>query len=224
MSGAKPAAPAGAAASAGARDVYKEIGFDAQKVGFGERPGILVVDFQLGFVAPEFPLGGWPLVDRAIENTVTLLDRGRAAGLPVACCYTAFGSARDAPYWKIAELAETFHEGTPQVALDPRIHDPDYDLVLRKTGPSIFFNTPLAQFLTKERVDTVIVTGCNTSGCIRATVLDAFSHGFRTIVPEPCVGDVEEGPHIDNLRDIGRRYADVVTLEETLAYLDTIAS
>ncbi len=204
------------------RDVYKEIGFEAKKIGFGERPGIAVVDFQRGFTDALFPLGGRPLVDRAVENTATLLAKARAARLPVAACYAAYSSARDAPYWKIAEIAETFHHGAPEVELDPRIHDPDYDVVMCKTGPSMFFQTPLAQFFIKERVDTVIVTGCNTSGCIRATVIDAFSYGFRVIVPEPCVGDVEHGPHADNLRDVGRRYADVVDLEETLDYLDTV--
>ena len=71
-------------------------------------------------------------------------------------------------------------------------------------------------------MDTAIIVGCNTSGCIRASVTDAFSYGFRVIVPEPCVGDVEEGPHRDNLRDVGRHYADVVTLEEVLDYIEQV--
>ncbi len=208
--------------SEGRRDIYKEIGFEAHKVGFGERPGIAVVDFQRGFIEDRFPLGGSPMVDRAVESTATLLEKARAARIPVASCYTAYASARDAPYWKIPEVVNKFHEGAPEVELDPRIHDPDYDMVMRKTAPSIFFNTPLAQYFVKERVDTVIVTGCNTSGCIRASVIDAFSYGFRVIVPEPCVGDVEEGPHADNLRDVGRRYADVVSLEETLDYIEEV--
>ncbi|MBV8166836.1 MAG: isochorismatase family protein, partial [Alphaproteobacteria bacterium] len=71
-------------------------------------------------------------------------------------------------------------------------------------------------------VDTVIIVGCNTSGCIRASVVDAFSYGFRVAVPEDCVGDVEQGPHDDNLRDVGRRYADIVTLDQTLAYIEQV--
>ena len=203
-------------------DIYKEKGFGARSIGFGERPGIAVVDFQRGFIEDRFPLGGSALVDRAVENTAVMLEKARAANVPVATCYVAYGSARDAPYWKIAEVVEKFHEGAPECELDPRIYDADYDVLMRKTGPSIFFNTPLAQFFIKERVDTVIVAGCNTSGCIRATVIDAFSYGFRVIVPEPCVGDVDEGPHNDNLRDVGRRYADVVGLDETLAYLEEV--
>src|SRR5262249_36571125 len=109
------------------------------------------------------------------------------------------------------------------IKLDESISDPNYDLVIRKTGPSIFYETKVEPFLTKASVDTVIVTGVNTSGCIRATVIDSFQRGYRTIVPEDCVGDVEEGPHRDILRDVERRYADVVDLASVLAYLRGLA-
>ena len=108
----------------------------------------------------------------------------------------------------------------PSAGVDPRVHDPSYDLTVCKKGPSIFFNTGVAEYFNKERVDTVIVTGCNTSGCIRATAVDSFSYRYRTIVPEDCVGDIEEQPHRDNLRDIGRRYVDVSDLVTVLAYLE----
>jgi len=203
-------------------DSYQATGFGASRVGFGERPGIAVVDFQTGFTDARFPLGGRPMVERAVANTATLLAAARAARVPVASCYTAYSSAQDAPYWKIPAVLNAFRHGHPCTALDPRIHDPAYDAVFCKSGPSIFFQTAAVTFFVKQRVDTVIVAGCNTSGCIRASVIDAFSYGFRVVVPEPCVGDVEEGPHRDNLRDIERRYADVVTLEEALAYLEEI--
>jgi maleamate amidohydrolase len=106
------------------------------------------------------------------------------------------------------------------MALDPRIYEPGYDVVFTKSAPSIFFQTPLILFLTRQQVDTVIVTGCTTSGCVRASVNDSFSYGFRTIVPEQCVGDMERQPHEDNLRDVGRRYADVLDLAEVLGYID----
>jgi len=203
-------------------DSYQDIGFDAGRIGFGERPGIAVVDFQRAFTDGQFPLGGRPLVERAVENTASLLHLARRIDVPVATCYTAYTSARDAPYWKVAPVREQFHHGHPCTELEPRIYDPDYDVVYCKTGPSIFFQTALTQFFVKERVDTVIVTGCNTSGCIRASVIDAFSFGFRVMVPEDCVGDVEEGPHRDNLRDVDRRYADVVTLAEVTDYLEEL--
>jgi maleamate amidohydrolase len=94
--------------------------------------------------------------------------------------------------------------------MDPLIYDAG-DFTYCKNAPSMFFQTPLITFLVRERVDTVIVTGCTTSGCVRATVVDAFSYGFRVQVVEDCCGDAEQGPHEDTLRDVGRRYADITT-------------
>jgi maleamate amidohydrolase len=195
------------------------MGYEAHKIGFGERPGIIVVDFQTAFTDPKYPLGGRPLVMRALQNTATLLKAARPQKIPVASCYTAYKSDRDMPYWKIKAVVEEFRYGHPCTQLDDRIYDPAYDFVVCKTGPSIFFNTPVVSYFIKQRVDTVIVTGCNTSGCIRGSSLDSFTYGFRTIVPEDCVGDLDEQPHHDNLRDIGRRYADISSLAEVLAYL-----
>jgi len=169
-------------------DVYKAVGFDAHKIGFGERPGIAVVDFQRGFTEPEYPLGGRPMVVRAVENTATMLAAARKLNIPVASCYTSYTAARDAPYWKIPAVTETFHHGEKATELDPRIWQPGYDAVYCKTGPSIFFQTAITQFFIKERVDTVIVAGCNTSGCIRASVIDA-SHAS----PSGSAAGVEDG-------------------------------
>jgi len=201
---------------------YEKRSYGAIPVGFGERPAVLVVDFQVGFTDPQYALGGAPLVERAVGNTARLLKAARQIGIPVGSCYTAYAGERDMPHWKITAVRETFLHGHPSTALDPRIHDPAYDVVVCKTGPSIFFETRITSFLIKNRVDTVIVTGCNTSGCIRGTTIDSFQSGFRTIIPEDCVGDIEEGPHHDNLRDVGRRYADVVTSADVLAYFETI--
>jgi len=202
-------------------DPYKELGFDANRIGYGRRAGVVAVDFQRGFTDSRFPLGGRPMVERAVENTAKLVTAARKAGLPVVCCYIAYSSARAAPWWKIPAVVNDFRHGHPSTELDERIYDSSYDMVVCKTAPSIFFNTPVAAYFIKDGVDTVIVTGCNTSGCVRASINDAFSYGFRVIVPEPCCGDVDEGPHRDNLRDVQRRYADVVGLDEVLAYIET---
>ena len=203
-------------------DTYRDIGYEATEIGFGERPGILVVDLQIGFTDPRFPLGGRPLVRRAVDNAARVLAAARRANLPVANCYTAYGSERDKPYWKIGPVRESFYEGDPCTEMEPRTADADYDYILRKSAPSIFFQTPVASFLTRNRVDTTIVMGCMTSGCIRASVVDSFSNGYRTMVPEDCVGDAEEGPHRDNLRDVGRRYADIVSAGRVLDYIEEI--
>jgi maleamate amidohydrolase len=199
-------------------DDYARRGYGGTLVGFGERIGIAVVDFQLGFTDPRFPLGGADLTDRAVRNTATLLIAARAARLPVVSCYTAYAGG-DAPHWKIPPVLEGLRHGSEQARLDPRIEDRDYDFVLCKSAPSIFFQTAAAPIFVRNKVDTIIVTGCTTSGCVRASVIDAFSFGFRVIVPEDCVGDVAEGPHLANLQDVGRRYADVVDLRVCLDHI-----
>lgn len=201
-------------------DVYVDRSYGRHDIGFGEKPGIVVVDYQLGFTDPQYPLGGAPLILRGVENTSRLLEAARRAGVPVANCNTAYMNEREMPYWKVGAVRETFLHDHPSVALDPRIHDPAYDLTVCKTGASIFFDTTVASYFVKERVDTVIVTGCVTSGCIRATTIDSFSHRFRTIVPEDCVGDHDEQPHRDNLRDVGRRYADISDADACIAYIE----
>ncbi len=203
-------------------DDYARRGYGGTLVGFGQRLGIAVVDFQLGFTDARFPLGGAELTDRAVENTAILLHAARAAGLPVASCFTSYHGVDDAPHWKVPPVLETLRHGSEAVRLDPRIHDPSYDVVMCKSAPSIFFQTAAAPFFVRQNVDTIIVTGCTTSGCVRASVIDAFSYGFRVMVPEDCVGDVEEEPHAANLRDIGRRYADVLDLRSCLDYIATL--
>ncbi|MCW5747570.1 MAG: isochorismatase family protein [Alphaproteobacteria bacterium] len=201
-------------------DDYQKRSYGEIAVGTGQKPGVVVVDFQKGFTDPRYPLGGAPLVMRAVENTARLLAVARRHGVPVAVCNTAYMNEREMPYWKITAVRETFLHSHPSTELDERIHDPSYDLRVCKKGPSIFFDTAVGSYFVKERVDTVIITGCNTSGCIRATAIDSFSYRFRTLVPEDCVGDIEEGPHHDNLRDIGRRYVDVTTLDACVTYLN----
>ncbi len=199
-------------------DDYARRGYGGTAVGFGDRVGIAVVDFQLGFTDARFPLGGAQLTDRAVGNTASLLAAARAAHLPVVSCYTAYAGG-DAPHWKIAPVLDGLRHGSEQVQLDPRIEDRSYDYVLCKSAPSIFFQTAATPIFVRNRVDTIIVTGCTTSGCVRASVIDAFSFGFRVIVPEDCVGDVAEGPHFANLQDVGRRYADVVDLRTCLDHI-----
>lgn len=162
-------------------DIYEQRGYGGRALGFGAKPGVVVVDFQRGFIDPTFPMGGAPMVDEAVRRTVPLIEAAKRAGLPVIACVNGYDSPRAAPNWKVAPVLDLLR-GTPAVELDPRIAAAGPDVVLMKSAPSIFFATPAAAILTKERVDTVIVTGCITSGCIRASVIDAFSLGFRVMV------------------------------------------
>ncbi len=203
-------------------DAYEKRSYGGQAVGFGNKPAIAVVDFQLGYVKDEFPMGGSDLVDTAIENTVPLLKLARSKNIPVASCAMAFQSEADMPYWKIPAMYNgDFFYGSKAIELDPRIYDKDYDFLVYKYAPSIFFSSAVPSYFNKHGVDTVIICGCITSGCVRASVVDSFSYGWRTIVPEECVGDVEQESHDANLRDIQRRYADVLPVEKVIAYLET---
>jgi maleamate amidohydrolase len=190
-------------------DIYAARGYGSRALGFGQKPGVVVVDFQRGFIDPEFPMGGAPMVDAAVRATVPLIEAAKRAGLPVIACVNGYASPRAAPHWKVAPVLDLL-AGTPSVELDPRIAAAGPDVVLMKSAPSIFFATPAAAILTKERVDTVIVTGCITSGCVRASVIDAFSLGFRVMVARDCVGDHDVVAHEQNLADVERRYADVI--------------
>ena len=199
---------------------YAAATYGAQSIGYGDKPGIAVVDFQNAFTHPDYKLGGAPLIERAVTNTARLLDVARRCGVPVANCYTAYSSKADMPYWKVAEVQDQLIHGSHATEFDPRIYDPAYDVTLCKAGASVFFQTPIVPFMVKQQVDTLIVVGCVTSGCVRASIVDSFQYGFRTIVPEDGVGDQDDRPHHDNLRDVGRRYADITDTDSVIAWIE----
>lgn len=204
-------------------DYYAAAGFNARQVGYGERPALLVVDFQNAVTDPSMPMGQSPLMISAVEKTGELLPVARETGVPVIFCTTAFRpDLGDMPPWKISAL-DTWIEGSWETEIDERLwRHGDYLFV--KKAPSIFFATPVVTLLNKLRIDTTILTGANTSGCMRASTIDSFSWGYRTIVPRECQGDLGEGPHEANLHDIGKRYADVVSVSEVISYLKDIGS
>jgi maleamate amidohydrolase len=202
-------------------DLYTASGYGERRVGYGERPAVLVVDLQNAVTSPRAPMGRSPLVHAAVESTARLLPAARNAGAPVVFCTTSFKpDLSDRPPWKISAI-DDWIDGTWEAEVDERLWQ-EGDTYVCKKVPSIFFGTGVPSFLTLHRVDTVILTGANTSGCIRASAIDSFSHGFRTIVPRECVGDQGREPHEANLLDIDRRYVDVVALDEVLDYLETV--
>ena len=200
-------------------DIYAERGYGSRPLGFGAKIGVVVVDFQRGFIEPGFPMGGAPMVDAAVRATVPVMQAARRAGLPVVACVNGYDSPRAAPHWKVAPVLAMLKD-RPETELDPRIAAAEPDVVLMKSAPSIFFATPAAAILTKERVDTVVVTGCITSGCVRASVIDAFSLGFRVMVAHDCVGDHDQAAHDQNLKDVERRYADVIDGAAAIAEIE----
>jgi maleamate amidohydrolase len=200
-------------------DIYAQRGYGAAPIGFGEKPGVVVIDFQRGFTDERYPMGGAPMVDQAVENTVGVMRAAKAAGLPVVACVIAFDGRASAPLWKVDPVLDLV-AGSEACELDPRIAAAEPDVVLQKTAPSLFFGTPAGAILTRNRVDTVIVTGCITSGCVRASVIDAFSLGFRVQVAKDCVGDHDQAAHEQNLADVGRRYADIIDADAAISGIE----
>lgn len=203
-------------------DAFETATYGAREVGYGERPAVLVVDFQRGFTDPDYTMGKNPRIHAARDQTVGLLEAARRANIPVASCTVGWQSKKDIQYWKVDALHEEFFIGSGALDIDPLIHDPEYDFTFLKSAPSMFFQTPITSFLTKHRVDTAIITGCVTSGCVRATAIDSFSYGYRTVAVDDCCGDPAEDSHEANLRDIDRRYADVRQRDDVIAYFDEI--
>lgn len=199
-------------------DFYRSRGF-AQRVGFGVRPALLIVDFIKGFTDLRSPLAA--KLDKEIAATKKLLQAARKRKLPIAFTTVEYDAGfRDAGVFikKIPSLA-VLRKGAPWVEVDDRLKPRANEHVLVKKYASAFFGTALASTLTAAGVDTLIITGCTTSGCVRASAVDGCQYGFRTIVVEEAVGDRAEAPHLANLFDINAKYGDVVTLAETLAYL-----
>ena len=197
-------------------------GYGQAKLTPGERPAVLVVDLQYAFTDPTFTAGGSPLIDRATDNAARVLEVARSLHVPVFQTVVQWRTETDRGLWPIKlpyirEMTPGSRWSTP----DARVWD-DSDVLLPKHWPSFFNGTPLQSLLAAERVDTVIVTGCTTSGCVRATTVDAFSYGFRTLVPEDAVGDHGRDAHESNLRDVHRRYAEVTSSDEAIAYLRSL--
>lgn len=201
-----------------ARAIYSRSGIGG-RVGLGERPAVIVVDLQYGFTNTASPLGGD--LDAVIAATASLLEVARARALPVAFTAVAFQESQlDRLVWlrKMPGLA-TLIDGTRWCEIDERVKPAPGEPVFGKQAASAFFGTSLVTFLLGANVDSVIVTGCVTSGCVRATVVDAISWGFRTVVPAECVGDRATAPHDSNMFDMDSKYADVDTLDNVLGAL-----
>jgi maleamate amidohydrolase len=206
-----------------ADDPWVRRGYGRSPIEPGERPAVLVIDLQYAFTDPAFPMGGAELVERAVESTARVLDAARGAGVPVFQTVVAWREdGGDIGLWpiKLPRLREVTLESR-WAQVDARVWD-DSDVLLVKKWPSFFHGTPLHSLLTAAGRDTVIVTGCMTSGCVRATVVDAFSCGYRTLVPEDCVGDQGLEGHESNLRDVHRRYVEVTSSEEAIRYLERV--
>jgi nicotinamidase-related amidase len=190
-----------------------------ESVGFGDQPALLVIDLINAFTDPESDLGAD--VSDVLDQTARLLAIFREHDLPRYFTTVAFEeSYGDAGRFieKVPALRE-LRLGSDRVAVDDRIAPVGDERVVLKKYASAFFGTDLATELTTHRVDTLVVAGVTTSGCVRATAVDSLQHGYRTIVPADAVGDRAEGPHRANLFDIDAKYGDVVLTDDVVAHL-----
>ncbi|HQV26697.1 MAG TPA: N-carbamoylsarcosine amidohydrolase [Thermoflexales bacterium] len=195
------------------------------RIGFGKRAAILVIDFIRAYTTPGAPLYAAPVVE-AVRETVDVLAAARRKGVLVVytrVIYSPSGIDGGIFVQKVPVL-RTMVEGEPLAEIVPELPPAATDVILNKQYASAFFGTSLAAMLTAQGVDTVIITGCSTSGCVRATAVDGMQYGFRVIVPRECVGDRRVEPHEANLFDINSKYGDVVSRAETLAWLEALPS
>jgi len=204
-----------------ARQIYAKARL-GESVTMGSRPAVLVVDFSCGFTDPACTLGSD--LTPQVEATSRLLDAAREKGLPVI--FTTIGfepSLKDGGLWlqKVPSLGD-LQLGGRWVEIDPRLAPRTDETVIVKKGASAFFGTNLAAILISQGIDSVVLCGATTSGCVRATAIDLLQYGFPTLVPRECVGDRAQAPHDANMFDIQAKYADVVSLDEALAYVASV--
>ncbi len=199
-------------------EIYQKQGF-GNSSGIGQRPALLIIDFVNGFANPDQFGGG--NIGEAIENTRELLAEARALDLPIAytrVVYADDGSDAGVFTLKAPALTQLTEKAFGSQIVD-QLEPRHGEYIVRKTQPSAFFGTNLTAWFVSRGVDTVIVTGCTTSGCIRASVIDSMSYNFRTVVASDCVGDRALGPHEANLFDMEQKYADLMTSSEIIEVL-----
>ena len=203
------------------REVYERARL-GQSMTPGSRPAVLVVDFSRGFTDPESTMGSD--LTEEVEATNRLLAAARERRIPVIFTTIGFeANLKDGSLWlqKAPGLAE-LQVGGKWVEIDPRLERREDEVVILKKGASAFFGTNLPSVLVSENVDTLVLCGATTSGCIRATAVDLLQYGYPTLVPRECVGDRARAPHEANLVDIQAKYADVVSVEDALSYLERV--
>jgi maleamate amidohydrolase len=190
------------------------------RVGFGQRPALLLIDFCQAYFEPGNAL--YSEVEDALEAALRVRAAARAAGVPVVLTNVVYhpSGIDGGRFFEKALPLKNFTCGNPMGAWGPGLAPFDDELVVSKQYPSAFFGTSLTSTLTAARIDSVILTGLTTSGCVRASCVDAMSHGFKTAVVAEACGDRHAAPHEANLFDMNAKYADVVSEAEVLAFLE----
>lgn len=201
---------------------YRQSGFN-QRLGFGARPAVLVVDFVKAYLTPGNPL--YAGVEDALAAATTLVETARESDVPVLYTVVHYEDPTEGgPFFRKVRALQNFVGDTQAGEICDELAPRDGELVIRKKFASAFFGTGLKETLEEMGVDSVIVSGLSTSGCVRASSLDAIQSGFVPIVVREAVGDRAAGPHDAALFDLDAKYADVRSLDEVLEHLRSLAA
>jgi maleamate amidohydrolase len=192
------------------------------RIGFGKKPALLMVDFVQAYFEPGCDL--YAGVDDALASALRLRQAAHEARIPVILTRVVYHESGfdGGRFFEKAKPLRNFLPGSPTAAWPAGLTPLASELIIPKQYPSAFFGTSLASTLTAAGIDTVLLTGLSTSGCVRATCVDSMSHGFRTIVIRDACGDRHPAPHEANLFDMNAKYADVVEEAEAITYLKNL--
>jgi len=212
-----------------AKEIYQEVKANParKRFGFGEKAILVNIDPQKAYTRTDLFKTAYETDPRQMEYINTLAKKFRAIGWPVVWTHVAYmESGEDAGIWgtrtDTPDSLQNIKFGSERSEFDDRLEiDQVKDIIYLKKMPSAFFETQLQSLCVWHKVDTVIVTGGSTSGCIRATAVESLSRGYRTIVPEECVADKHESYHYANLTDLSLKYADVLDVQEVFDWLDS---
>lgn len=193
------------------------------RIGFGKKPALILVDYVEAYFDKSCDL--YAGVENALASAIRVRDAARAAGIPVIYTNVVYhkNALNGGRFYQKAKPLRYFLEGSPMGAWPKGLNPSSDELVISKQYPSAFFGTSLASTLTTWGIDTLLITGLSTSGCVRATCVDCSSHGFIPIVVAEACGDRHPGPHEANLFDMNAKYGDVVSEGEALAYMKSMA-
>jgi len=210
-----------------ARQLYEDIKANPTRprFGFGKKPAIINIDLQKAYTGLGEFVTAYETNPKQMDFVNELAEIARPKGVPIVWTYVAYmDSGEDAGVWgtrtDTPDSLQNIKVGSRRAEFDDRLHiDRERDVIYNKRMPSVFHETSLQSLLVWHRVDTLILTGGSTSGCVRATCVDSLAHGYRTIVPEECVADKHEIPHYANLCDMLLKYADVMPVADAIAKL-----
>lgn len=204
------------------RNLYDEREIFLKQFGFGNKPALIVIDMAYGWTDPEYATGSSRL-DETVESIQQLLPLCRSKELPIIYTTSPFRQRDEEPMHTRPEIHDQYRAWDAHACeIDVRLEPQEGDFIIYKENASAFFGTHLASHLIEHGVDTLIITGCSTSACVRATATDARAYRFKAIIPRQCVQDRAPAAHEWNLFDIDAKFGDVVDIGEVLDYLEKL--